>query len=272
MQEFARRAMTVDHVTHDVYTHGDGPPVILMHELPGLNLHTFAFGRRLAAHGFRVALPHLFGQMEPEATTGHSLANLRSLCVSREFGRLAAGVSAPVVDWLRGLARALSAEQGGGRVGAVGMCLTGAFAIPLILEPSVTAAVVSQPSIPWGLGHRARQLNVADDDVRGAADCLRRARRTLLALRFQQDRICQPEKFDRLRMEFGDQLQAHEFDFSGGWRRFFTRPHSVLTAEYDRAVEAGPNHPTREALRLLVAFLSQHLTAQPTPASRDVPA
>lgn len=259
MRDFTRCAVTVTGVTHDVYSLGAGPPVIIMHELPGLNEHTFALGRRLADEGFRVSLPLLFGEVEGSTTMGRAWSNYRHLCVSEEFGRLKAGHSAPIVDWLRGLARYLSAEPPGGRVGAIGMCLTGAFAIPLVLEPCVGAAVASQPSIPWGLGQGARQLNVADPDVLGAAERLRATNRTLLAFRFRQDRICQRGKLDRLKQAFGEQLEAHEYDYSGGWRRCLMRPHSVLTEEFCRAGDAGPQHPTRLAMRELVTFLTTHL-------------
>jgi dienelactone hydrolase len=61
------------------------------------------------------------------------------VCVSEEFakleaGVLQAGVPRPIVDWLRALAAHVSGLHGGAKVGAIGMCLTGAFAIPLILE------------------------------------------------------------------------------------------------------------------------------------------
>jgi hypothetical protein len=53
--------------------------------------------------------------------------------VSREFTKLRAGVASPVTDWLRSLCRTLHAELGGPGVGALGMCLTGGFALAMMV-------------------------------------------------------------------------------------------------------------------------------------------
>src|SRR5688572_21097230 len=94
-------------MTHRVFAIGDGPPVLVLHELPGLTPAALRFGRRLAQQGFRVHLPLLFG--EPGQDDWRS--SYRALCVSREFANLQEGVSAPIVDWLRALASDLSAKR-----------------------------------------------------------------------------------------------------------------------------------------------------------------
>lgn len=249
-------------VSKTVYRKGDGPPVLVMHELPGLTEFATRFADRLVAAGFSVYLPLLFGEPLKRDVWGY----YRQLCVSQEFGRLQAGVSAPITDWLRVLARELSARHSGGRVGAIGMCLTGGFVIPLILEPAVTAPVTSQPAVPFsqvfsltglGRGPWMRELNVADADLARAAARARAENLALLALRFRADRICVGEKFERLREAFGPQLEAHELDSPGGFR--LRPPHAVLTEEYDKAGDAGPDHPTRVATARVIAFLRERL-------------
>ena len=74
------------------------------------------------------------------------------------------GVSAPIVDWLRALASDLSARHEHANVGAIGMCLTGAFVIPLVLERCVTAPVAAQPGVPFSGVFRAVGLGRGDMD------------------------------------------------------------------------------------------------------------
>jgi dienelactone hydrolase len=245
-------------ISHDVYVIGDGPPVLVMHELPGMTTAATDFARRLAGEGFRVYLPHLFGKPLQSASFGNSLR----LCISREFGRLAAGKSAPITDWLRSLAQDMSARHGNGRVGAIGMCLTGAFVIPLVIDPWVAAPVAAQPAVPFsmiyvntGLGHGrwASQLNVSDEHLAAAGRRLKADNMRLLALRFEEDRMCPRARFDRLREAFGDSLEIEEL---GGTQR---RRHATLTAEYDNARNAGPDHPVHQAFRRVVEFLRARL-------------
>lgn len=250
---------------HDVYVVGQpaDPPVLVMHELPGLTDETLNFARRLQAAQFRVYLPHLFGRLRHDDPQG----NHRRLCISEEFGRLAAGVSAPVTDWLRSLARRVSAEHGGASVGAIGMCLTGGFVIPLVLEPRVVAPVAAQPAVPFSQayvvlplrkGPWAGQLNVSQPDIDAARERMTRDDLRMLAFRFKADRVCVAEKIDRLRREFPGRVDAHEYDGPSRWPM---PPHAVLTYEYERAGDAGPDHPTRRAFSTLVEFLRERLGA-----------
>ena len=91
---------------------------------------------------------------------------LRQVCVSREFTKLALRETPPVAGWLRSLARQLHAELGGPGVGAVGMCFTGGFALAMMVDDSVAAPVVAQPSVPFAVTKsRAADLNVSPDDL-----------------------------------------------------------------------------------------------------------
>ncbi len=61
LEDFTREPFTSDGATHDVYRGGKGPPVIVIHEMPGLTPNVAAFGRRVVSAGFTVYMPHLFG-------------------------------------------------------------------------------------------------------------------------------------------------------------------------------------------------------------------
>ena len=74
---------------------------------------------------------------------------MRQVCVRREFTKLALRETAPVAGWLRSLARELHAELGGPGVGALGMCFTGGFALAMMVDDSVAAPVLCQPSVPF---------------------------------------------------------------------------------------------------------------------------
>ena len=249
-------------MSHEVYSGGDGLPVIVLHELPGLGRAVVAFAHRLMEAGFQVHLPHLFGMVGKR----QPLKNYRALCVSQEFANLAAGISAPVTCWLRELAKHISKEASGSRVGAVGMCLTGAFVIPLVLEPCVVAPVMSQPAIPFsklylytGMGGTevARQLNVSDNDIAAASARLIKDNITLLAFRFEEDRLCPPARFDRLREAFGLHFEAHEFPCCSVLKRCFVPRHSVLTDEYKTGRE--PGDPSHVAFERLCEFFRENL-------------
>jgi dienelactone hydrolase len=245
-------AFTHDAATRTVYTRGQGPGVVVMHEIPGITPQVAAFARRVADDGFRVYLPHLFGEPGRPISNGYLLGQMARACVSREFRVLARGAASPITEWLRALCRRAHAECGGPGVGALGMCLTGNFALALMVDETVMAPVLSQPSLPFGLtaAHRAA-LHLSDDQLatvkrRAAAGC------TVLGLKFTHDPLCPPERFATLRRELGAGFEGIEIDSGPGNPHGLTRKaHSVLTT--DLVDEAG--HPTQAALeRVLELF------------------
>jgi dienelactone hydrolase len=266
---FVRESFAHNGVTHDVYSCGTGSPVLVMHELPGLATPAVNFGRRLVQAGFRVYLPHLFGEL----LSYRPMRNYIALCISAEFGRLRAGIEAPITGWLRALADriaapplSLSAEAASAapasRVGVIGMCLTGNFVIPLILSRGVSAAVASQPAIPFSLAHylfdadpgsAGRELNVSDDQLAQAARRAAADHVPIVALRFDRDRICVHQKMERYREAFGDQLTCHELltpPIAPGQRP----PHAVLTEEFDKG-----NLVAIDAHQSVIEFLISNL-------------
>jgi dienelactone hydrolase len=255
-----------DGIAHHVYRKGDRahPPLLVMPEIAGLSPGLLLFIDRLVSARFQIYVPWLFGSVGRRAP----VRNAVRLCISREFANLREGVSAPITIWLRALAAHISRENGDSRVGAIGMCLTGAFAIPLVIDPQVVAAVAAQPSVPLSLlhaafgvpgGSRLGALNIAEEDIAQARARLASGEAHLFALRCRADRICPKEKIERLRQEFPVGLAIREYGEPHDRNRVGERPHATFTKEYRLETDANPSHHSRQALADLLAFFNRHL-------------
>ncbi len=244
-------------VPRTVFRRGTGPGVVIMHEIPGITPQVADFARRVADAGFTVFMPDLFGTKGRPVSVGYVAGQLSRACVAREFKVLAANESSPLVDWLRALCRRAHEELGGKGVGALGMCITGNFGLALMVDPSVAAPVLSQPSLPFALGaERKAGLHVSEADL---VTIKRRAKSEdicVLGLRFTHDPLCPGERFDRLRKELGSHFEAIEIDSSPGNPHGNRRlAHSVLTNDLiDRE-----GHPTRVALDRVLSFFAEQL-------------
>jgi len=244
--------------TRTVYRCGHGPAVVVMHEVPGITPEVARFARLVAGAGFRVYLPHLFGTPGRPLSVPYALGGILRACVSREFHVLASDASSPITDWLRALAREAHAECGGPGVGAVGMCLTGNFALALVLDAPVTAPVLSQPSLPFPLTASQRAaLHCSPAELEAVRGLVARGG-CVLGLRFTADPMVPAERFETLRRELGAGFEAVEIDSGPGNPHGFGRAaHSVLTTEL---VDAE-GHPTRAALDRVLALFRERLQA-----------
>jgi len=253
---FSVSAMTFDGETRDVYRRGSGPGVIVMHEVPGITPTVARFARMVADAGFTVFAPTLFGTPGRRMTPLYAAGQLARACVSRELRVFAANETSPIISWLRALCAAAHAELGGPGVGAIGMCVTGNFALALMVDEWMMAPVLSQPSLPIGVTRSSnRGLHLSDEDL---AVVKRRAAAgvPLLAMRFTHDPLCPGERFERLREELGPALEAIEIDSSPGNAAGIPRTaHSVVT--HHLVDEAG--HPTRIALDRVLSFFAERL-------------
>ena len=192
------------------YRKGTGPGVVVISEIPGITPAVIAFADEVVDRGFTVVMPQLFGT--PGATNGVArvAGTLGQICISRELSLLATGQTQPVADWLRSLARDLHAELGGPGVGALGMCFTGGFALAMMVEDSVVAPVLAQPSTPVAMTpRRSADLNLSPDDLavvkaRAASGC------DVLGLRYRSDPLV-GRRFRTLSRELGDAFIRVEF-------------------------------------------------------------
>ncbi len=253
---FSLSTFTHDDATRDVYRRGQGPGVVIMSEIPGITPQVIRFAERVAAEGFTVFLPQLFGTPKAPRRFPHVLGVMARACISQEFSVLAANQSSPITDWLRALCRHVHELLGGKGVGAIGMCITGNFALSLMVDPVVVAPVLSQPSLPFAIGSARRAgMHISDGDLETVKQrCAGGAK--LLALRFTHDPLCPPERFEAMRRALGDGFEGIEIDSSSGNSWGIKRTaHSVVTN--DLIDEAG--HPTRQALDRVLSFFRDKL-------------
>jgi dienelactone hydrolase len=201
---------TANGVTHTTYRKGEGPGVIVIHEIPGITPGVLAFADEVVAQGFTVVLPSLFG-VDGAGYQPKALAKtVAQLCVSREFLRLAKGTTTPVAIWLRSLATELHEELGGPGVGAVGMCFTGGYALAMLAGAPIAAPVLAQPSAPFSVTPgRGRDLGLSPADL-DAVKAKVQAGCQVLGLRYKND-LAVGSRFDTLRKELGDNFIAVEF-------------------------------------------------------------
>jgi hypothetical protein len=120
------------------------------------------------------------------------------------------------------------------------MCFTGGFALAMMVDTSVAAPVVAQPSAPFAIGpKRSRDLNLSPADLatvkeRAAGGC------AVLGLRFAGDPAV-GKRFETLTEELGDAFVKVEFP---------GRKHSTLT-----------EHRQQEGVDQVLAFFHRTLDA-----------
>jgi Dienelactone hydrolase family len=232
LEDFCQREINIDGHTKRVYVLGSGPAVIVMTEMPGISPHVARFARWVKDAGFTVYMPSLFGKDGAVVSAEEGAAIFQKTCVSAEFRAMSANKSSPVTKWLMALARLAHQECGGLGVGAIGMCFTGNFALTMMLEPSVLAPVLSQPSL------------------------------TVLAYRFEGDKFCRAQRFAAYSEALGDRFvakvlpdSAANADVAPFFSEFVTTPHSVVTAHL--IDEAG--QPTIAARDEILQFFRMRL-------------
>jgi hypothetical protein len=126
------------------------------------------------------------------------------------------------------------------------MCLTGNFAITLIGDDSVLAAVASQPAMPF---FKQGALHMSPQEIARSREALE-TEGPMRVLRFEDDPLSTIEKSDCIHRTFNDdgQERVKEIVLPG-------KGHSVLTLDF--IDEAG--HPTHEALENVLAYFAEKL-------------
>lgn len=261
LDDFDHREITLNSAAKVVHVAGKGPAVIVMTEMPGISPHVARFSRWVRDAGFTVYMPSLFGRdgAVPDAKEGAAV--FQRACVSAEFRAFGANTSSPVTRWLRALAKQAHGECGGPGVGAIGMCFTGNFALSMMLEESVLAPVLSQPSLPLD---KPDGLDIAPEELAAVRERLDRDDLTVLGYRFAGDQICRAERFAALSAALGDRFIARTLPDSAAnpdTPPFFAKhvpyPHSVVTVHL---IDEG-GQPTLAARDEILAFFARRLTS-----------
>ena len=202
-------------VTKPVYLAGSGPAVVLIHELPGMVPECVELGRRIAAEGYSVYMPLLFGA----PMQNYGMTPLLWPCVWKEFSVLSTHGKSPAADWLRALSRKAFAERGGKGVAAIGMCFTGRFALSLMMDKELIAPVICQP----GASYSASAMGIPEAEWDNAVKRSKDENIPVLGMRFEGDALCTAARFETLRAGFGERFK--EVVVAG-------TKHSVLTLHF----------------------------------------
>ncbi|MHB8594480.1 MAG: dienelactone hydrolase family protein [Acidimicrobiales bacterium] len=259
LEDFDASQFTHAGVTKAVHIAGHGPAVIVMTEMPGISPHVARFSRWVRDAGFTVYMPSLFGRDGAVPDAAEGTAVLQRACVSAEFRAFAAKQSSPVTVWLRSLARQAHLECGGPGVGAIGMCFTGNFALTMMLEPSVLAPVLSQPSLPLD---DPSGLEISPDELGEVRERLVQEDLTVIGYRFAGDRFCTAQRFAAYSEALGDRFigrvlpdSAANADTPPFFEQVVACPHSVVTAHL--IDEEG--QPTIAARNEILSFFRHRL-------------
>lgn len=245
---------------HCVYHAGKGPAVLIMHEMPGMNPPCISLAEEIAAAGFMVYLPLLFGR--PGQDRG--VLPVFSACVRREFHLFAAGKRSPITDWMRDLWAHVHALSGGPGIGLIGMRMTGGLVFALCASPAVLAAVTSQPSLPLTFFRNAKvrgDLGTASVDLDSARTGVVAEGIDILGFRYSSDFACPAKRFEAAKLAFGDRFKPMTYptpDRKHGLSRW---AHSVLTGAHDQ--DLPEFHPVRRARGAVIAYLRERLLAIP---------
>lgn len=229
-------------VSHDVYSRGEGPAtVVIIQELPGIGPETLSLADVFVDRGFKVVLPHLLGPLGKISLIGNLV---RVFCMRREFKLFEKNQSSPIVDWLKALCRDEQKTNNACRIGVIGMCLTGNFALSLIADDAVLAAVASQPSLPF---NDQEALHLSPDEITAARAQIDQ-KGPVLALRFEDDPLCRAPKFSAIDQAFNDDAQRVEMVEIPG------KGHSVLTLDL---IKGGA--PAQAALDKVLGYFESRL-------------
>jgi dienelactone hydrolase len=240
---FTAKTRNENVISHDIYEKGAGPVIVLIQELPGIGKSTLRLADKLVNRGFKVVLPHLFGPIGSYSFVGNTV---RLFCMRKEFRLFKRGGVSPVVDWLAVLCRQVKEVNHVKGVGVLGMCLTGNFAISLMADDSVLAAVASQPSLP-AFNNNSFQIDQENiDKIKRNIDNTH----PVHAIHFAKDPLCSVKRFkvlDSLLNESNKQrVEFTEIPGNG---------HSVLARNFvDKA-----GHPTNLALEKVIRYFKSQL-------------
>lgn len=251
-------------ITHSVFCLNNGsakPPVLLLHELPGLSPGTLAYAEELSKD-FTVYVPLLFGKKgESLVWNGYRAYWFRGpadFSPSGEWGASPQG-SVPVVTWLRGVVQEIEKQHQNQRIGIIGNCMTGAFPLALLDNPRVGAAVVAQPALPMSFffcptesDKQSLGLSKIDEDA------MRKSTAKIYGVRFEGDCIANSRKHQWLKETLHARFEDGEIkeeDYQENNER--TRAHSTLIGSWKAPGKLGD--ASKNTRRHVRDFLCQEL-------------
>jgi len=233
----------------------DAPPVILLHELPGLRDGDIDLGVRLG-RTFRVWVPLLFG-VPNQGNTGTSPGKEQA-CDSGLFECHSTRASHPILDDLRTLVKRVCTAKD---CAIIGMCLTGSFPLSLIHDGRVVALVLAQPSLPFPRWWKPftffrRGIDISETQTAAAMKVASEKQASVFMIPFHGDPLSSHRSFrelqQRIRPTTNISLTCQE-------EHGHFLDHSSLIHDKDHPEESD------QRLQTLTAFLDGRLRLPPPP-------
>lgn len=245
--KFKETEKSFNEITHPVWFGGQGPPIILMHELDGFIPAFMQLSMRLS-ESFSVYAPVFYGNV------GESVNELKAFfCMRKEFEAFRLETTSPITDWIRSLASDIylqnDEKQG---VGIVGMCMTGGIVLATISHPSVSVGVAAQPSLPFGfIGSKKRRedLGLNPQDLAAAVS----SKTPVLTLRYGKDPICPAERISSILKKIPSAQKTPGFLDN-------VSSHPTLTDLYREGKGEEIQKASDQAITQTISFLSKYLT------------
>ena len=226
-----------------------------MHEIPGLSTQVLRLAKVIAQSGFRMALRILFERDGGTFNKIDSAEELVRMCVNAELLVFAGNGSRPVIDWLRELCIDFATETVG-NVGAIGLCISGGFALSLTVGTNgrVRAPIMSDSALPFALpftdNTAAMHLTAAERTEISAAGP------DVMGLRFSNDALCQRAHFDSYETLLGNtRFKRIEITSPAAPNRIGAHSHSALTNDFVNLAQS----PTLKALGGVIAYSKANL-------------
>lgn len=245
-----------DSVAHPVYCFpGDRtkPPVLLLHELPGLSGKTLEYARELS-QDFTVYVPLLFGKPNSQSNW-HGF--LIAVGLNGEWRGLESGTS-DIVPWLRAVVMKIEEAHLGQQIGVIGNCLTGSLPLALLKNEQIHAVVLAQPTLPLSIFRNDKMvrasLGISEDEIAQAKKSTARNERPakILYARFDKDCISKWEKQETVwdiftkRGEFPDRVHEWVIPYR---RHPVEHAHSTLIGEWRVGESGKATNDAREEVR-----------------------
>jgi dienelactone hydrolase len=257
---------SVDGLT--VYVKGEtsDPPILLLHEIPGLLPETVRFADQLVDHKYHVYMPLFFGSFSGRIG---AVRQMLEVCGGHDFNCLSADES-PVVAKLKDLRDRIAEDHKDHkqRMGIIGMCLTGGMPLSLVND-NVAAVVLSQPAVPFPLTDAKRHSLGADlgpiTDPKNET--------AVLGIRFDKDCLAVSERFEDLQKKIESRLDlcvvtskdehAHSVLTVEGHNLHFESPQkqepSTKKAKEKAAREKAAHDEAQKAISHAFLFLGKYL-------------
>jgi dienelactone hydrolase len=226
---YSNNALSEDIFPYPVFylPEAQGPGIVVLHELPGLNKHVLDLASKISEAGFQVFVPCLFGKPGQGSILKGGISSL-ALCIREVMTRFAGGQPSSLSLQLQTLGQHV-AKITQGSIGVVGLCVTGNFALTVVADRDarVKAVVSGEPSTGVMLEEAAIRTNLEESGGK------------ILAFRYEQDFVCRPSRLQYINNTFPGRAECHTMQGSG---------HSVLTNDLSPA-----------ALEKTIAFLKEQL-------------